>query len=224
MVRKIRRKKNNNRIVVGAIIMLSVCCMCVIKFKNVGKSNMFFSGEKVYGKNEDLKKDPFKRKIPLYMQGDERWGKIKYGDDCMNITGCGPTCLSMIRCGLGNDNSWTPDRVAKYAEDNGYYSKGNGSLWTLMSEGAGGIGLKVHNVVFDANSILNTLKMGRPIICVMGPGDFTTEGHYIVLIDIEHTSGEIIVNDPNSKENSYKTWSVETIMKQTKNLWAYSIN
>ena len=66
--------------------------------------------------------------------------------------------------------------------------------------------------------------MGRPIICVMGPGDFTTEGHYIVLIDIEHTSGEIIVNDPNSKENSYKTWSVETIMKQTKNLWAYSIN
>ena len=53
MVRKRRRKKNNNRIVVGVIIMLAVCCMCVIKFINVGKSNMFFSGEKVYGKNED---------------------------------------------------------------------------------------------------------------------------------------------------------------------------
>jgi hypothetical protein len=54
--------------------------------------------------------------IPHFLQWDERWGYRKYGDKCMAITGCGPTCLSMVRCGLGGDDKWDPYKVAKMAQ------------------------------------------------------------------------------------------------------------
>lgn len=161
--------------------------------------------------------------IPLFLQSDSRWGNQIYGDDRMEITGCGPTCLAMVRCGLGHDTTWTPDQVAEVAERDGYYAKGKGSVWALMSEGAGEFGLTADHVVFDKTHILQTLRNGKPIICAMGPGDFTTEGHFIVLAGVDEASGEILVNDPNSRENSIRTWDVERIMAQTKNLWSFSL-
>ena len=52
----------------------------------------------------------------------------------------------------------------------------------------------------------------------MGPGDFTTTGHFIVLVGYEN--GKIKVNDPNSIKNSEKEWTYEQIKDQIRNLWA----
>ena len=41
--------------------------------------------------------------IPLYLQKDIRWRQVRYGSDNMGATGCGPTCLSMVACGLRED-------------------------------------------------------------------------------------------------------------------------
>ena len=43
-------------------------------------------------------------------------------------------------------------------------------------------------------------EAGNPIICAMGKGDFTSSGHYIVLVGTEN--GLVRVNDPNSYANS----------------------
>jgi hypothetical protein len=51
----------------------------------------------------------------------------------------------------------------------------------------------------------------------MRAGDFTTTGHYIVLVGAE--DGMIRVNDPNSYINSEKLWSYEQIEGQIRNLW-----
>jgi hypothetical protein len=51
----------------------------------------------------------------------------------------------------------------------------------------------------------------------MGPGDFTSSGHYIVLSGCE--DGLIRVNDPNSYQNSVKLWRYEDIESQFRNLW-----
>ena len=59
--------------------------------------------------------------------------------------------------------------------------------------------------------------LGKPIICAMGPGDFTSSGHYIVLVGVE--DGLLRVNDPNSRENSGKLWKFEDIESQFRNLW-----
>ena len=53
----------------------------------------------------------------------------------------------------------------------------------------------------------------------MRPGDFTTQGHFIVLVGGE--DGKIIVNDPNSKERSSLLWEYDTLAGQIKNLWVF---
>ena len=60
-------------------------------------------------------------------------------------------------------------------------------------------------------------SVDNPIICSMRAGDFTTTGHYIVLVGCE--DGLIRVNDPNSHANSEKLWSYEQIESQIRNLW-----
>jgi len=169
--------------------------------------------------SEDLKCADY---IPLLLQTDDRWGFLPYGDDCIATSGCGPTCLSMVRCGLGNDGIWNPYEVAKIVDENGYYKKGCGTSWDCMREGAGLIGLEYHDVIFDEEHIIKELKSGNPIICSMAPGDFTTTGHYIVLTGVTDDN-RIILNDPNSCENSYKYWDIDVIMSQVKNLWGYTL-
>lgn len=46
--------------------------------------------------------------IPLFIQWDERWGYENYGGDFIAVTGCGPTCLSMVYCGLCGDADRNP--------------------------------------------------------------------------------------------------------------------
>lgn len=160
--------------------------------------------------------------IPLFLQTDSRWGAYGYGDDCIATSGCGPTCLSMIRCGLGGDGKWNPYEVSRIVEENGYYKSGYGTSWDCMSEGAELIGLESHNVIFDEYHIIKELQSGSPIICSMAPGDFTTTGHFIVLKGVTE-DGRIIINDPNSEENSVKQWDLDVIMSQVRNLWGYSL-
>lgn len=170
----------------------------------------------------NIKKDVTKGEIPLFLQWDKRWGYRQYGNDFIAITGCGPTCLAMVRCGLSGSTKWNPYRVAKMADANGFYVEGSGSSWSLMTDGAQKIGLSYHEVNFEKDSILSELYSGNPIICSMGPGDFTTTGHFIVLTGADK-NGNIIVRDPNSLENSNKTWNIDTIMSQVRNLWGYSV-
>ena len=65
--------------------------------------------------------------------------------------------------------------------------------------------------------VVQAKEANTPIICAMGAGDFTSSGHYIVLVGLK--DGKYIVNDPNSPENSQKLWSYEQIEGQIRNLW-----
>lgn len=160
--------------------------------------------------------------IPLFLQWDQRWGYRQYGGDFMALNGCGPTCLSMVRCGLGGDGKWNPYRVARMAEKEGYYVKGQGSSWDLMTAGAAEMGLYAETIPFDEAHILESLQQGKPIICVVGPGDFTTQGHFLVLTGVQQ-DGRIQVHDPNSRKRSQKDWELKRLMPQIRNLWAYSL-
>lgn len=65
----------------------------------------------------------------------------QYGDSFMAVTGCGPTCLSMVYSGLTGKTDMNPYEVAKRADAEGYYVNGEGSLWTIMETFAGELGL-----------------------------------------------------------------------------------
>ena len=156
--------------------------------------------------------------VPLLMQWDRRWGYEKYGSDMIAITGCGPTCVAMVGYYLtGDGQTFDPAAVAAFSEKNGYYASGYGSSWTLISEGAVKLGLDVTEIPLVEKRMKDNLEVGNPIICAMGAGDFTSSGHYIVIVGLE--DGKFVVNDPNSRENSEKLWSYEQIQGQIRNLW-----
>lgn len=159
--------------------------------------------------------------IPMFFQYDSRWKDEDYGDGTMEFNGCGPTCLSMVLCGLNGTAEYDPVTIAKLADARGYYEAGAGSSWTLMSKLSEELDLKVHEVRFDESHIREELMEKRPIICVVGPGDFTTTGHFIVLCGLD-SDGRVIVHDPNSEERSRRTWEIGELMPQIKNLWSYS--
>ena len=159
--------------------------------------------------------------VPLFLQWDPMWGYEDYGSSCIAITGCGPTCLSMVGYYLTGDANMTPDKIAKFAQKNGYYEPGYGSSWTLISEGATKLGLEAKELPLVKKKMTDALEAGSPIILAMGEGDFTTTGHYIVLTGVK--DGAFTVNDPNSRINSQKLWTYEELEHQIRNIWAISL-
>ncbi len=173
-----------------------------------------------YGERQEIDLTDFEdtEGVPLFMQWDPRWGYMDYGDSIVGLSGCGPVCLAMAGAYVTGDyDSFRPDRIVVFAQEEGYRVRGNGTKWTLISEGGVKLGLDVTEIPLDENRIVRNLEVGNPIICVMGPGAFTNEGHYIVLVGYEN--GLIQVNDPNSHANSERLWSYEEIQDQIRNLW-----
>lgn len=74
-------------------------------------------------------------------------------------------------------------------------------------------------IPLDEQRIINNLQVGNPIVAVMGPGDFTSSGHFIIFTGYE--DGKLKVNDPNSKANSEKLWDFSKIQGQIKDLWVF---
>ena len=172
------------------------------------------SGEYTLTEYEDLSE------IPHFMQWDTRWGYEEYAGSLMGLSGCGPVCLSMVAVYLLEDLSLDPLCVARFSEDNGYAEKDNGTKWTLMSKGAEELGLRSRELPLHKQTMIDELDSGKPIICIMGAGDFTSSGHFIVITDYSDEGFSVL--DPNSVSRSQQKWTYERIESQIRNLWAFS--
>lgn len=172
---------------------------------------------KVFSETIDVRRG----EIPLLLQWDERWGYASYGENMIAISGCAPTSLAMVISGLTGDTSITPYKVAKYAEDNGFYIDGTGTSWSLMTSGSEFFGIDAKQISLSKDNIFSELENGHPIIASMREGDFTTAGHFIVLTGV--SNGKIKVNDPNSKKRSSLLWDYDRLESQIKNLWSFSV-
>ena len=171
--------------------------------------------------SKDVSGEVKKGVVPLFIQWDERWGYEDYGGNYLAVNGCGPTCLSMVVCGLTGETDANPYAVACYSEQQGYYTPGSGTSWSLMTQGAAHYGLDAERVTLSADAIADTLARGRVIIASMKPGDFTYTGHFIVLTGLDR-DGRVRVNDSNSRINSAKSWDAQVLVDQMKAAWSYS--
>jgi hypothetical protein len=158
--------------------------------------------------------------IPLFLQWDERWGYKSYGSSIIAISGCGPVCLSMVIVGITGNTRADPAEVSRYSEANGYCTQNNDTDWGLLTSGAASYGLTAKELPLWESSIVQELQNGDPVICCMGPGDFTDSGHFIVLYGYE--DGYFLIHDPNSIERSNKKWDYDSLADQIRNLWSYS--
>lgn len=169
----------------------------------------------------EITKDDLTGSVPLFIQWDSRWGYVPYGDNVIGLSGCGPTCLSMVTVYLTGDTKYSPDYIADFAAKQGYYEDNSGTTWSLFTEGCEKFGLQAEELPLNYTSMVNALEDDKPIICSMNPGDFTAVGHFIVIKDIE--DGKFIINDPNSRSRSSRPWSYEELEWQIRNLWEFSL-
>lgn len=170
---------------------------------------------------EDIGDDYVEGQIPLLIQWDERWGYAPYGTSVVAVSGCGPTCMAMVAAGLNHDPTITPAKVAAYGTENSYVDEENNTYWAFMQEAGANWGLSCYSGFLTEQQLAAELSAGHPVICSMGPGYFTQNGHFIVMTGYEN--GQIRINDPFSKENSARTWSYAEIQSQIKAMWVYSL-
>ncbi len=157
---------------------------------------------------------------PLFLQWDPRWGYASYGSNsCIAISGCGPTCLSMVLYYLTGDEELMPNVIGDYSMENGYYLPGTGTLWALFEDVAPQYGVSVSQPDASELEMQAALDDGAVLVCSMGPGDFTAGGHFIVIYGYDQNG--FLVNDPNCVARSRQSWSFKQLKRQMKNLWVF---
>ncbi len=156
---------------------------------------------------------------PLFLQWDKRWGYMPYGSvSTVAASGCGPSCLSMVVYYLTGDTSATVDDAASYSLEQGYYVEGVGTAWALLDTYPTLYGLKVKHPSLSEENLKNHLDKGNYLICSMRPGDFTSEGHFLVIYDYDENGFKI--NDPKCVYRSRLSWSYEQIKDDIKRIWS----
>lgn len=171
------------------------------------------------GESIDLSGEIKSGQVPLLLQWDRRWGYDAYGDGMIGWAGCGPVCMTMAYLYLTDDTAMNPRKMAEFADQNGYHSE-NGTNWDFWTTGAAELGLQGEELPLSESAMMEALDEGGVLVCSMGPGDFTTTGHYILIRGYDE--GGFYVNDPNRRSNSEKQWDYDTLQRQIKNLWVLS--
>ncbi len=160
----------------------------------------------------------YERKLGVPVDYQYNYKTVRYGTNksCAS-SGCGAASASMVVEYFTGNTSQNPDTLFKWACDNGWYT-GSGLSYAAVKKLCSNYGVTL-TWVGTQSAIINALKAGNPVIALMGPGTFTSGGHYIVLSGIKVVDGTtyIRVNDPNSssRTNSYYTLSLIWSEKRT---------
>lgn len=151
-----------------------------------------------------------KLKQPVYyLQTDKRWKDRPYRTKGENSTigsaGCGPTSAAMIIATLVDKNV-TPVTTCEWSMKKGYKALNQGTYYSYFVPQFAEYGMKCirlnssrinrnpnHPVHDEA---LRLLDDGHYLIAVMGPGNWTSSGHYIV---VWKEDGKYHINDSYSK-------------------------
>ena len=182
-------------------------------------------GKKTWGAlivGEEVKPEPDPQPAPGmfvqpvdYKQGDSRWGKKMYsnhGDkkQTMANSGCGPTACADVVATL-KDKSVTPWTLAQLAMEWGDRTYNSGTAWSFFPHVAEKYSFSkmVQTKSFDA--LKACLNAGGYVVCSMGPGYWTSGGHFICAWKYDSTY--VYCNDPASstrkkqKINAFKNES-----------------
>lgn len=124
-------------------------------------------------------------------QGDSRWGKTVYtscGNKSQTIanSGCGPTSMSDIMASWV-DHSITPVEMCAYAIAHGFRTTNSGTAWEFFRSVATAYGFTGFVQTKSMATARAALKAGALVVASMGPGYWTSGGHYICLWKTDDT-------------------------------------
>ncbi len=195
--------------------------------KNQGNTSSSLGG---YG--YDIKSS--NKRMKYYSQTDRKWKNEIYSsktppDSTQTIgsSGCGVVSLSMVVETL-TDKKFNPIDSAKWAVDNGYRTADSGTSPNAFAAGAEKFNINARDIGTDFSAAQKALKKGGLIIASVGPGTFTTQGHYLVIR--KYDNEKYYIADPNSKdgitngESNVKGYTEEDLMSSGKlqNMWSFT--
>ena len=152
-----------------------------------------------------------------YYQGNY---KQSYGyGTTIASAGCGPTSMAMVLTYLLGETH-DPVEIANWSLKGGYHIQGEGTAWSFFGACAKAYDVECQQMAVTKDAIINNLKAGKVIIMNVGPGHFTSGGHYIVLRGITD-DGKIIVADPASEKRSNQVWDIDVFLKEGKQMWVF---
>ena len=157
---------------------------------------------------------------PDFKQYDSRWGKKRYSthtnSQTMANSGCGPTAAANVVAAL-KDNTVTPWTLAQLAMAWGDRTYNSGTAWSffkhLMTEY--NFTKMVQSASIDA--LKACLDAGGYVVCSMGPGYWTSGGHFITAW--KYDASYIYCNDPASAKR--KKQEIKQFMKERKQFFCF---
>lgn len=120
--------------------------------------------------------------------------------------GCGPTSLAIVLSSFAQNPITPMVTTQQVCQAGGCYS--SGSSWDGIDSVAKSYGYKTQHIWKggDYTKVISALaSKDSLVIALMGPGEFTTGGHYIVLTGTR-SDGYVSVADPASRKKTEKKW------------------
>jgi hypothetical protein len=159
-----------------------------------------------------------------YKQFDKRWAATKYSS-CGNKTqtikssGCGPAAMADILAAKF-DSAITPVETCKMALEHGYRTKSSGTSRAFFDWIAKQYPFKDYRRTYSTDEVIAALKKGAWVIALMGPGHWTSDGHYICCYAYDAKKDYISVCDPGSSIRAGS--SADIFRKQRKEFFIFT--
>ena len=152
--------------------------------------------------------------LTYYNQTDARWANSLYGGhDTVSGYGCGPTVLAMLVSSFTNQ-TYLPSDMASWASANHYWSPGSGTSHNFILEGASAFGFKAEPFQdYTPQGVISELKSGHILVALMGPGQFTSVGHFLIIANY-WSGNQVSIADPASLENTQHPWDVQVLLNE----------
>ena len=160
-----------------------------------------------------------------FKQYDSRWGSILYTQNnnysqnqTIKSSGCGITSMADI-IATWWDSKITPKETAAEAVAKGYRTKNSGTDPGYFKFCAKKYGASKYVAGASIATALSCIADGGLVICNVGPGVWTKNGHYIVWWKCDGTN--VYINDPASAASARAKNKLETLKKQTKGYYCF---
>ncbi len=164
-----------------------------------------------------------------YLQTDKRWKNKPYrvpGEtSTIGSAGCGPTAAAMLIETI-TGKTFTPVDACAWSVEHGYKALKQGTYYAYFEPQFAAFGLSCKMLNWQKSygkpdhpnhdKVASMLKEGYYAIALMGPGLWTTGGHFVVLW---WQDDKVRINDPASTKSARLNGDIKTFRSQVNYYW-----
>lgn len=169
------------------------------------------------------------KKPVSYLQTDSRWKNKPYrvtGESAtIGGSGCGPTCAAMVIATL-KDASVTPVETCAWSVAHGYKALNQGTYYSYFKPQMAAYGIECKQLLSSRiinqpnhpihDQVKEYLAQGYYVIALMGPGTWTSSGHFVLLWAWDD---KVRINDPASTKDKRLNGDPITFRNEARCYW-----